>query len=65
MEHSVRPNYTMPSNGDIYKRCITKCEIVQCCITQIYDCHVGNNAKWGHKESEDVDSTGKTKAYND
>ena len=23
------------------------------------DCHVGNNAKWGHKESEDVGSTGK------
>ena len=30
-----------------------------------HNCHVGNNATWGHKESEDVDSTGKTKAYSD
>ena len=31
----------------------------------MHNCHVGNNAKWGHKESEDVGSTGKTKAYSD
>ena len=30
-----------------------------------HNCDVGNNAKWGHKESEDVGSTGKTKAYSD
>ena len=30
MEHSVWPNYTMPFNDNIYKWCITKCEIIQC-----------------------------------
>ena len=30
MEHFVWPNYTLPSNDNIYKWCITKCEIGQC-----------------------------------
>ena len=64
MEHSVWPNYTMPSNDNIYKWC-NNVRSFNVESHGFHNCHVGNNAKWGHKESEDVGATGKMKAYSD